>query len=69
VDFPVFFITTVWVALVVPVLTQPKSRDRGETDNPAPIPDPCSLIENGPAFVDELDVVLNVPVSVGEKVK
>jgi len=71
---PVLVMVTVCGGLVIPTPTGPKSRNSGfthlslnkGTEGPGS-PSPCSAITNGPALVDEFEVVVNTPTDVGAK--
>jgi hypothetical protein len=66
-DAPVFLIVTTWGELVVPDTTEPKSSDSGFTVRPGPTPAPRKATENNSPPTYVVDVVVNVPVAVGEK--
>ncbi len=66
---PVFRMVTICCALVVLENTEPKSSEKGLTVSSGPTPVPCSVMLNGPALVDELEVVVNAPAAAGVKVK
>jgi hypothetical protein len=66
-EAPVFLIVTSCGELVVPDNTEPKSSDSGFTVRPGPAPVPCKAMENVSPPTYTVDVVVNVPVAVGEK--
>lgn len=60
---------TLWVAEVVPVRTDPKSREVAVICKPGPTPVPWRRMRIGPALVLDDEVAVNMPAVTGENMK